>query len=237
MAFNRATSAARRRSARRCSAGLRAPSCSASLVSAKLKRLLVDLIRRCMVDVVVSAGAGFKHCIGMVRADDEELRRPGIDRIYDTFIDEDELRSATWRSRSSPRSRRRGEPHVSIDGAREPLELPGLKMAARGTGLVMLGGGTPKNFAQDAVVASEMRGGPAPMHKYAVQLTVAGQPNGALSGSTLREPCSWRKVDTAFEQMAFGEATTTMPLLASATFHGGSWRGRGPRRLAKRLFA
>ena len=39
------------------------------------------------------------------------------------------------------------------------------------TGLFMIGGGVPKNFTQDIVVAAEILGDDAPMHKYAVQVT------------------------------------------------------------------
>src|SRR5438034_3798983 len=78
-----------------------------SLISAGLKKIFVDMIRNNMVDGIVSTGAnmidqdlfealGFRHWI----ADDQfksgmfdgELREAAIDRIYDTFIDEDELR-------------------------------------------------------------------------------------------------------------------------------------------------
>ena len=44
------------------------------------------------------------------------------------------------------------------------------------------------------------------MHKYAVQITVADARDGACSSSTLKEACSWGKVDTAYEQMVFAEA-------------------------------
>ena len=39
----------------------------------------------------------------------------------------------------------------------------------------MIGGGVPKNFAQDTVVAAEMLGFYTIMHKYTIQVTVAGQ--------------------------------------------------------------
>jgi len=96
----------------------------------------------------------------------------------------------------------------------------------------MLGGGVPKNFAQDVVVAAELLGHDVPMHSYAVQLTVADSRDGALSGSTLREACSWGKVDVIHERMVFGEVTTLFPLLASDAFHRGSWKARRARRLA-----
>jgi len=66
----------------------------------------------------------------------------------------------------------------------------------------------PKNFAQDIVVAAEiLTNDEAPMHKYAVQITVADVRDGALSSSTLKEASSWGKVDTVYEQMVFSEAT------------------------------
>jgi len=57
-------------------------------------------------------------------------------------------------------------------------------------------------------------------------LTVADERDGALSGSTLKEASSWGKVDTVYEQMVFGEATVTFPLLASDAYHRGEWKKR-----------
>ena len=62
----------------------------------------VDLVRHNMVDVVVATGAtmvdmdffealGFRHYRGSQFVDDSQLRDLYIDRIYDTFIDEEEL--------------------------------------------------------------------------------------------------------------------------------------------------
>ena len=61
-----------------------------------------DMIKYNMVDAVVATGAsiidmdffealGFKHYQGSQFQDDTELRKNYIDRIYDTYIDEDEL--------------------------------------------------------------------------------------------------------------------------------------------------
>src|SRR6266851_1673332 len=74
-----------------------------SLISAGLKNVIVDLVRNNMVDAIVSTGAiivdqdffealGFKHYKGDIFMSDDVLRRLAIDRIYDTYIDEDELR-------------------------------------------------------------------------------------------------------------------------------------------------
>src|SRR6185312_4797615 len=78
-----------------------------SLVSAGLQKVFVDLIRNNMVDAIVSTGAnivdqdffealGFRHYVAgdeyKYGAGDADLRELMIDRIYDTFIDEEELR-------------------------------------------------------------------------------------------------------------------------------------------------
>ncbi|HEY6931195.1 MAG TPA: deoxyhypusine synthase family protein [Thermoanaerobaculia bacterium] len=70
-----------------------------SLIAAGMRQVIVDLIERNMVDVVVSTGAiisqdfyqvrGGRHFHGTPEADDKELRDLYIDRLYDTFIDEE----------------------------------------------------------------------------------------------------------------------------------------------------
>ena len=116
--------------------------------------------------------------------------------------------------------------HVSIDSAKDFLELTKIKIKAKETGLMMWSGGVPKNFAQDTVVAAEILGAEIPMHKYAVQITVADVRDGALSGSTLKEASSWGKVSTALEQMVYGECTTLIPLIIGYGYHKGAWRKR-----------
>src|SRR6201989_1246516 len=78
-----------------------------SLISAGLQKVIVDLVRNNMVDAIVSTGAnivdqdffealGYNHYIAgdeyKYGAGDADLRELMIDRIYDTFIDEEELR-------------------------------------------------------------------------------------------------------------------------------------------------
>jgi deoxyhypusine synthase len=123
-----------------------------------------------------------------------------------------------------------GQPAVSLDGAKDFYELTQLKIKSKDTGLLMIGGGVPKNFAQDVVVAAEILGVEVPMHKYAIQITVADVRDGALSGSTLKEASSWGKVDTAFEQMVYSEATLALPLIAGYAYHKGAWRNRTARK-------
>ena len=118
-------------------------------------------------------------------------------------------------------------PNVSFDSGKDFYELTQLKIKNPDTGLFMIGGGVPKNFAQDIVVAAEVLGHDAPMHKYAIQITVADVRDGALSSSTLKEASSWGKVDTVYEQMVFSEATLAVPLIVGYAYHKGGWNSTG----------
>jgi deoxyhypusine synthase len=269
-----------------------------SLFSAGLKKIVYKMVENNMVDVIVSTGAlmvdqdffealGFNHYIGTPMVDDEELRVQHIDRIYDTYISEDDLRVCDetvakiadslkpkpYSSRefivemgkyldSNAKNResvvlaayKKGVPvfvpafsdssagfglvmhqwmrtqsHVSIDSAKDFLELTKVKLQSKETGLLMIGGGVPKNFAQDVVVAADVLGKTVPMHKYAVQVTVADERDGGLSGSTLKEAHSWGKVEENHTQMVFCEATIALPLIASYAYHKASWRNRQPK--------
>ena len=123
--------------------------------------------------------------------------------------------------------------HVSIDSVKDFLELTKIKMESKNSGLLMIGGGVPKNFAQDTVVAAEFLGCSVPVHKYAIQITVADVRDGACSSSTLREASSWGKVSTAHEQMVYAEATMALPILAGYAYQSGNWKIRKPRKFSK----
>jgi len=118
------------------------------------------------------------------------------------------------------------EKHVSIDSVKDFLELTRIKMEAKSSGLFMIGGGVPKNFIQDTVICAEVLGKEVPMHKYAVQITVADPRDGACSGSTLKEASSWGKVDTVYEQLVYAEATSVVPLIVSYVYHKWDWKKR-----------
>jgi deoxyhypusine synthase len=276
-----------------------------SLISAGQKGIILDMMRCNMVDAIVSTGAnivdqdffealGFRHYQGTPFSSDNDLRESHIDRIYDTYIDEDELRVCDDTMRSIADSlaarpyssrefihemgkyleknfakadsivlegyrrgipifvpafsdcsagfglvfhqvsrQRENKPYVSIDSVADFRELTQIKVESGVTGLIMLGGGVPKNFVQDIVVSAEFLGYEADMHKYAVQLTVADERDGALSGSTLKEANSWGKVDLAKEQMVFGELTVSFPLIAGYAYHKGAWKNRRARNFAE----
>jgi len=264
--------------------------------------LYTDLVKHNMIDAIVATGAsiidmdffealGFKHYQGSQFQDDTELRNNYIDRIYDTYIDEEELqacdqaicdiantlepRSYTSREfikelgkylKSKAKKRdslieaaydnnvpifcpaftdssagfglvmhqeQNPTKHLTIDSIREFRELTEIKLKSKQSGLLMIGGGVPKNFIQDTVVCAELLGKKVDMHKYAVQITVADTRDGACSSSTLKEASSWGKVDVTKEQMVFAEATSVLPLIASDAYHRENWKNREKRNFSK----
>ena len=276
-----------------------------STSAAGCMQIYVEMVKNNMVDAIVATGAtmvdmdffealGFRHYQGTPFVDDRVLRSLYIDRIYDTYIDEEQLQVCdrtiqTIADGLEPRPYSSREfiqemgrylvahsikkdsvvqaafendvpifcpafsdssagfglvmhqvknprKHLSIDSVKDFLELTRIKIVAKTTGLMMIGGGSPKNFAQDTVVCAEVLGKDVPMHKYAVQITVADARDGACSSSTLKEANSWGKVDSSNEQMVYAEATSVLPLLASYVYHRGNWKKRKRPRFAK-IFA
>ena len=261
-----------------------------------------DLVELGMVDAIVSTGAsivdmdffealGYRHYQADSTVDDNDLRALYIDRIYDTYIDEEELQHCDeiikviadeleprayssrefiyemgrWLKTNAVKKNSLIETcydhdvpifvpafsdcsagfglvkhqvenpakHLSIDSVKDFRELTEIKIDAGTTGLLMVGGGVPKNFVQDTVVCAEILGKEVDVHKYAVQISVADVRDGACSSSTLKEAASWGKVSTSLEQMVFAEASSVVPLLVSDAFHRGGWKNRKARKFTK----
>ena len=208
-----------------------------------------DMVKLGMVDAIVATGAsivdmdffealGFKHYQAQSSVDDRELRDMYIDRIYDTYINEEELQACDhtikviadalepkayssrafiaemgkWLAAGNAKKEsliqvayEMGVPifcpafvdssagfglvlhqvknpgnYMSIDSVADFRELTDIKIAAGTIGLLMIGGGVPKNCTQDTVVCAEILGHhDVEMHKYAIQITVADVRDGA----------------------------------------------------------
>ena len=112
------------------------------------------------------------------------------------------------------------EKAVRIDSISDFAELAEWKAQVGDTGLVICGGGVPKNYAQDSVVLAEMLGHVVSRHRFGIQISVADTRDGGLSGSTLREAISWGKNAHDFDEvMVWGEATILFPLLVGSVLH------------------
>jgi len=250
------------------------------LIAAGLRKVLRDMVTKGIVDVIVSTGAvlyqdfyqarGFKHYRGTEFADDVELHEHMIDRIYDTYVDEDMFRATdtyiadlVQQLEKRPYSTReflhflgmhipdddsilhqaakngvpcfvpalndssigigltkqyvdsgKEEPKFRLDPIRDNWELTQIKVRSKKTGVIYIGGGTPKNYINDIEVIAEVMGYDPGGHHYALQITADAPHWGGLSGSTLGEAQSWGKINAkANKATAYVEASIGLSLM------------------------
>ncbi|HWP99411.1 MAG TPA: deoxyhypusine synthase family protein [Vicinamibacterales bacterium] len=255
-----------------------------ALSAGGLRLVIAYLIEARFVDCVVSTGAnlyhdlhetrGRRHYLGSPHEDDAALQAARIDRVYDTYADEEEfIENDEWIAdfalrRLEPRPYttrellyRLGEhlwQQTRADGiltaayrARVPIFCPAIADSSIGMGLsqarqqradagqvdvigdiiesanlviarpttasIVLGGGTPKNFINQASVQAEYFDSRVGGHRYALQIVTDVPHFGGASGSTLEEARSWGKLAADAERVTVhADATIALPLLASA---------------------
>ncbi|MFQ5845483.1 MAG: deoxyhypusine synthase family protein [Planctomycetota bacterium] len=260
-----------------------------ALVPAGMGEVLCELIEGGAVDAVVSTGANVihdfvdsvvdgGHWLGTDHADDDDLRRQKINRVFDVYIAEQDyeeaeallnrkLEEAGWTERTFLPSElvaalgewapRRCLVRVAAEHG-VPIFVPaisdselGINVATarvvrghqnafdevgdiqrfaevigarRRWGTVILGGGVPRNWAQQVFpyleAVAKARGEPPerwPGYHYGIQITTDRPDFGGLSGCTFSESKSWGKYDPAARFLAVVcDATIALPLIATA---------------------
>ena len=107
--------------------------------------------------------------------------------------------------------------HLIFDLVRDVVDLVKVACAATSTGVVFVGGGTPKNFIQQVELCGDLFGKDLKGHEYAVQITTDAPQWGGLSGCTFEEARSWRKITSAAPTVTVNcDATIALPLIISA---------------------
>lgn len=254
-----------------------------ALSAGGLRLIVAHLIQTRAIDCVVSTGAnlyhdlhetrGRRHFIGTPAADDAALAAERIDRVYDTFADEDEFaENDEWIAAFTATLERRryttreylyrlGErlwAETGADGiltaayrASVPIYCPAIADSSLGMGLaqarhadpgaasvdviadvvestnlvihhprtasIVFGGGTPKNFINQAAVEAEYFSPAVEGHRYAIQIVTDVPFFGGASGSTLEEAESWGKLATDADRVSVrADATLAVPLLVTA---------------------
>ena len=119
---------------------------------------------------------------------------------------------------------------VIYDALMDNIEIMNLKRQFPKSGVIFLGGGTPKNYIQQVVPMAEISGWAVPPHSYAVQVTTDDPKWGGLSGCELPESQSWGKLDPSAQQCTvYVDATIGLPLLFTGIMeHYDEWKHRGP---------
>jgi len=124
----------------------------------------------------------------------------------------------------------------NLDFVREIIEQAAIVYHSKKSGIVELGGGVPKNSAQqtgpllDQILRREDGG-----QDYIIQITDARPDTGGLSGATLQEGKSWGKVHDAHKDMitVYADSTIAFPILALYVLSNN--KSRKPKRLYKKL--
>jgi deoxyhypusine synthase len=254
-----------------------------ALSAGGLRLVVAHFILNRYVDCLVSTGAnlyhdlhetrGQHHFIGSAHANDAELADQRIDRVYDTYADEEEfiandnwiadfvatleprpyttreflyqlggylwettrgdgILTAAYRANvpifcpaiadssigmglSQGRQKRAGVGSIDIIG--DIVESANLVIRRPRTASVVLGGGTPKNFINQASVQAEFYSPEVTGHRYALQIVTDVPHFGGASGSSLEEAQSWGKLATDSAKVSVqADATIALPILASA---------------------
>ncbi|HEV3139733.1 MAG TPA: deoxyhypusine synthase family protein [Vicinamibacterales bacterium] len=116
---------------------------------------------------------------------------------------------------SQARQRTPGSGHIDIIG--DIVESANLIIRRPRTASVVLGGGTPKNFINQATVQAEFYSDEVGGHRYALQIVTDVPHFGGASGSSLEEAQSWGKLATDSARVSVqADATIALPLLATA---------------------
>jgi deoxyhypusine synthase len=124
----------------------------------------------------------------------------------------------------------------NLDFVREIIEQAAILYGSKKSGILELGGGVPKNTAQQTgpmldQILKRNDGG----QDYVIQITDARPDTGGLSGATLQEGKSWGKVQDAHHGMVtvYADATIAFPILALYVLS--NQKKRKPKRLYKQL--
>jgi deoxyhypusine synthase len=254
-----------------------------ALSAGGLRLLLAHLIEHRYIDCLVSTGAnlyhdlhetrGRRHFIGSPGEDDAALQDARIDRVYDTYADEEEfcendewiaefaltlearpytsreflyklgehlwretgqdgILTAAYRAKlpifcpaiadssigmglSQARHKTAGAGQIDVIG--DIIESANIVIRRPQTASIVLGGGTPKNFINQASVQAEFYDDRVGGHKFALQIVTDVPHFGGASGSTLDEAKSWGKLSADAEQVTVhADATIATPLLVTA---------------------
>ena len=256
---------------------------SGALTPGGMRKVLTDMVRHRLVDVVVSTGAnlyhdfleasGGYHYIGTEQQDDYKLWDLEVDRIYDTFLDDsvahktdvyfadfaETLEKRVYSTREFMQkvgestsdtnsfiracmeegvqlfcptihdsgigiglslyySRHRQGKRFMIDFSRDNYEIMQICQKSKVTGVVILGGGVPKNYIQQVEPMLWINGfNQKTGHKYAVQITTDDPKWGGLSGCTFSEAKTWGKVEKEADiATVYVDCTIGLPLLVGA---------------------
>jgi len=127
-------------------------------------------------------------------------------------------------------SRRGFKDTLVVDAFKDVPEIIGICRRSPINGMIIIGGGVPRNTIQSAALATKSG------LDYAVVITMDRPETGGLSGSTLEETISWGKVKgNADKVMVFADAMIVFPIMAASVLErlGKGFKRIPPKHLGK----
>src|SRR5215475_5267461 len=116
---------------------------------------------------------------------------------------------------SQARQKKAGAGYIDIIG--DIVESANVVIRRPRTASIVLGGGTPKNFINQASVQAEFYSDEVAGHRYALQIVTDVPHFGGASGSSLEEAQSWGKLSVESDKVSVqADATIALPILATA---------------------
>lgn len=121
-------------------------------------------------------------------------------------------------------SRKAGKGTLVLDAFKDVLEITKICRNSARNGMIVIGGGVPRNTIQSAALATKSG------IDYAVVITMDRQETGGLSGSTLEETISWGKLKCKADKiMVIGDAMIIFPTITASVIER---LGKGSKRPA-----
>jgi deoxyhypusine synthase len=127
-------------------------------------------------------------------------------------------------------SRRGFKDTLIVDAFKDVPEIIGICRRSPTNGMIIIGGGVPRNTIQSAALATKSG------LDYAVVITMDRAETGGLSGSTLEETISWGKVKgNADKVMVFADAMIVFPIMVASVLErlGKAFKRIPPKHLGK----
>ncbi len=155
----------------------------------------------------ILSGVEFMRLIGSQITDSKSILRSAYDCNVPVFcpaLSDSMIGLQAW-LRSQTR-------RLSVDAFSDIKQIVDICYESPDAGIVIVGGGVPKNFALQSMLVTPNS------FKLAIQLTTDTPEAGGLSGATLSEAISWGKVAADARYVTvYGDATITLPLMVAAT--------------------
>jgi deoxyhypusine synthase len=108
-------------------------------------------------------------------------------------------------------TRRQFKNTLVVDAFKDVPEIIDICRGSSKNGMIVIGGGVPRNTIQSAALATKSG------IDYAVVITMDRPETGGLSGSTLEETVSWGKLKgQADKTMVIGDATIVFPIMVAS---------------------